>query len=596
MTLATGERRRLAAGDPYTASWTPDGRWIAFLGLNPGVSMIGADGKHRHRLTFGSGDHDAVWSPDGKNLAFARDRVGTLLIGSDGAHQRLLSRREGFYLHWSRDGRRLSFLTGQEAHAVLSTLETVSVSTGRVVRRIPDVSPFAEGEFAWAPDGRRFAWARTRPSPPGTFERTQILMMNADGMARRAVTRKRENAGGPVWSPDGRSIVYERERSGSIQLWRVRSDGGGRQALTRSYPNGGNAFGATWIRGPVSAAPAPPKPRVAARADGAVVRSPQPIAQIAAVGSLVVALPPERPFTAEWGLTPPLVRWDAARGRVDRISLPTCDRPVGIALAAARVAYVCEGGHAEVVTGAVCIVASGARPPVEVFSGRIGDGNPRGFLPGRLVGGGSLIVFSEEHFNREEFVGRQLWRIVGARRVLVKKRPAGEPSAVDGRRIVVERDDGRVQLLGPSGGTLGVVSPRGRAPAYSDYERPPATAALEGRDLVVLRGGLLQLYDTRSLRLSRRWRVKRGAALAGVARGLVAYAVGDVLHILRLDDGAQAVVRAGGGDLAGARLTRPGLFYAVNRKRVTRDHFPIDVANSSRIVFIRRSALVRRLR
>src|SRR5437763_9108583 len=102
-----------------------------------GSVVFGATSQHGDRLTFGSGDHDAVWSPDGKQLAFARYRVGTLLIGSDGAHRRLLSRREGFYLHWSRDGRRLSFLTGQEPPNALSTLVTVSVATGRVVRRIP---------------------------------------------------------------------------------------------------------------------------------------------------------------------------------------------------------------------------------------------------------------------------------------------------------------------------------------------------------------------------------------------------------------------------------------------------------------------------
>ena len=595
LTLATGERTRLASGDASTASWSPDGRWIAFLGLSPGVSVIGVDGKHGRRLTFGSGDHDAVWSPDGKQLAFARYRVGTLLIGSDGGHRRLLSRREGFYLHWSRDGRRLSFLTGRESYAVLSTLETVSVATGRVVRRIPHVTPFAEGEFAWAPDERRVAWTRTHSSPSGTFERSQILVMHADGTARRAVTPKRGYAGGPVWSPDGRSIVYVRDdHLGGSQLWLVRPDGSGRHALTRAYPNGGNAFGAAWIRGPVSTAPAPPSPRLASRADGAVLRNPEPIAQIAAIGSLLVAIPPERVFTAEWGLTPPLVRWDTARGRVDRISLTTCETPVGVA-AAARVAYVCAGGHAEVETGAVRIVAGAARPPVEVFSDWMSNGRPRGSLPGRLVGGRSLIVFSEQRFERDQVVGRRLWRIVGARRVLVKKL-AAEPSAVDGRRIVVERDDGSVQLLGPNGRTLGIVRPRGRVPAHSDDEQPPATVALEGRDLVVLRGGLLQLYDTRSLRSRRRWRVRRGAALAGVARGLVAYAVGAAIHILRLHDGAQAVVRARGGDLAGARLTRGGLFYAVNRKRVSSDYFPIDVANSSRIVFIRRGALVRRLR
>src|SRR5437868_1737260 len=235
VTLATGARIRLASGDESTASWSPDGRWIAFLGPRPGVSVIGADGKHEHRLTFRSGDHDAVWSPDGKQLAFARDGAGTLLVGADGRHRRLLSRRAGFYLRWSRDGRRLSFLTGQEAHAVLSTLETVSVATGQAVARIPRVTPFAEGEFAWAPDGKRVAWTRTRSSPSGTFEQSQIIVMNAARTARRAVTRERGYAGGPVWSPDGRSIVYVQvNHLGGSELWLVRPDGSGRHPLTRA--------------------------------------------------------------------------------------------------------------------------------------------------------------------------------------------------------------------------------------------------------------------------------------------------------------------------------------------------------------------------
>jgi hypothetical protein len=508
----------------------------------------------------------------------------------------VLSRREGFYLHWSRDGRRLSFLSGREPPFALSTLETVSVATGRVVRRIPHVTPFAEGEFAWSPDGSRVAWTRTQLSSSGMFERSQILVMNADGTARRTLTRKHGYTGAPVWSPDGRSIVYALDdRLGGSQLWIVRPDGGGRHPLTRAYPNGGDAFGAAWIRGPVSTAPRPPSPRVAARKDGAVLRNPEPVAHLAASGSLLVAIPPERVFTPTWGLTPPLVRWNAARGEFDRVSLTNCDRPVGVAVAAARIAYVCAGGHAEVATGSVRIAGSGARPPLDIFSDWISDGKPRGSLPGRLVGDGSLIVFSQERFDKNQVARRRLWRVVGARRVLVKTGLAGEPSAVDGRRIVVERDDGRVQLLSPSGRTLGVVRPRGPVPTRSDYEQSP-TVALDGHDLVVLRGRLLQLYATRSLRPTRRWRVARGATLAGVARGLVAYAVGDALHVLRLDDGAQAVVRARAGYLAAARLTRAGLFYAVNRKRVTTDYFPVDVANPSQIVFIRRSALVRRLR
>lgn len=67
-----GPRRVASGGRPV---WSPDGSQIAFvdeLDGNVVLTVIGADGTGRRRLTRGAFDTDPAWSPDGRELAFTR--------------------------------------------------------------------------------------------------------------------------------------------------------------------------------------------------------------------------------------------------------------------------------------------------------------------------------------------------------------------------------------------------------------------------------------------------------------------------------------------------------------------------------------------
>jgi hypothetical protein len=98
-------------------------------------------------------------------------------------------------------------------------------------------------------------------------------------------------------------------------------------------------------------------------------------------------------------------------------------------------------------------------------------------------------------------------------------------------------------------------------------------AQLSGTDLVALVQGAFRLYHTASGELVRTWPLpdvsSGGACLASpcpnarlrlddVGRGLVAYVLDGRLHLLRLRDGADAVV----ADATAARFGETGLFYA----------------------------------
>jgi tol-pal system beta propeller repeat protein TolB len=95
----------------------------------------------------------------------------------------------------------------------------------------------APTKLAWSPDGQKIAFtvALSR-GPDGNLE---IYVVNADGSGQRRLTRSTARESHPVWSPDGRRIVFER----NWQLWVMNADGSGERRLTRM---GAHNFNPEW--------------------------------------------------------------------------------------------------------------------------------------------------------------------------------------------------------------------------------------------------------------------------------------------------------------------------------------------------------------
>jgi dipeptidyl aminopeptidase/acylaminoacyl peptidase len=119
---------------------------------------------------------------------------------------------------WSPDGSKIAFTRGRGAAGDPSQVFVMNAD-GSHVRRLTNTGFTGAISPAWAPDGKRIAYA--------DLAANAIVVMDADGSAKRTLVRSKNQLGFPDWSPDGRRIVFD-DFTG---LWVVNADGTGSHRL-----------------------------------------------------------------------------------------------------------------------------------------------------------------------------------------------------------------------------------------------------------------------------------------------------------------------------------------------------------------------------
>ncbi len=549
----------------YAPEPSPDGRRVLFwddhyLARETTLYVARADGRRRVAVarnvpkSYIEPPPVATWSPDSKRIAY---RSGDWhVIGADGTQDRIVARAPSWVPEpgISPDGRWVARSAGTEL--TISKVGTPIVRTFRGVF----------GGLTWSPDSRRLAISNS--------EGIHVLDVRGG-----RITRLTPRTGSALaWSPDGLALAFV-ERTGDPSKDAVTGDllvvtlsGRVRTVVDAGGDYGGHISGVVWTRPPAGLRYRDAAPRFTPASNELVL--PSPVTRLAADGDGVAFAACGHVFV-----------WRPARREVLQ--------PEPIASMSPR----CTGGGNYVALWIYSLALSEDRVVWAERAGNLGQtiwlggaalgsglrhftlGQAYGAMGGawssaigHATGSGSLLVFSSWH---EISVNDPAYRIVTTEQRLLRVGPHGCPCPelgsspgpfvpvdVDGGRLVVYGDNETV-LLDEAGAELLSVP------------LSPLAAQLAGSDLVLLRRGELRHYDSGSGNLVHTWPlpdVSSGTLCGGAprcfelprltledaARGLVSYVLDGEVHVLRLADGADAVVARG----STARFMDAGLVYA----------------------------------
>jgi Tol biopolymer transport system component len=591
VSLATGKQVWHGAGEEADAAWSPDARRIVFGGAGFDGGMFAVDLRSgRRRTLFPSAadtasDHTQIWtpawSPDGRWIAFER-QVGAGqhevdVMHPDGsglAHLTDYTPWEG-RLAWSRNGR-LAFVGvfgGRGDRPPRLVVADIRSRRVEVSRKRVEVGP-----VAWSPDSQRIAISG-------------IDVFDADARHRRSLTATEAAVSDtwPIWSPDGKSLVFVRTPLGRdadayiARLWTVRADGSHAHPLTHPFPDGGTSMEPAWVRGPIHVEPAR-RPTEMRGGRTVVLRVPYPVDGISAASGRAAIAPLGHGQQHESEPTPPILIWRPGRGNPRRLSASPCGIVNGLVLASDRIVFDCGNVFFDESEDAVWVAGLRTLLPHAVFEGSAGPG-PAGLFLNGVAGTGRLVAFATGKIDQRRHSTYALWRLDGFDSINIHV-GAGTTrlvAAADGL-LATELGNGDAQILRADGTPLRVLGLRRRRSALD------ASFRLADGELLVLEKGLLRAFSTADGKLRWQRRVPANATLEAAAGGLIVYASGSTLHVL--ERGRDTVVRTSAqrlrerdvelSQLVHAALGPDGLYYCYDVH---------DVRFPGRVVFVPRAAL-----
>ena len=212
---------------------SPDGKLISCVDWETGDLAVYdvASGKLRRVTNKGSWAVSAdfagesVFSPDGRSIAynwitFKDTRYDLRIVGTDGTGQRILYGSEDVYYPcpcaWTPDGRYIvSIITDNKQHCRIAM---ISATDGRA-RIIKEFDTGAPGKLSLSPDGRWIAFDyKNEPPLKEPAEKRDIYLMAIDGGGGLPMPHPADESllG---WTPDGKSILFLSDRSGTRDAW-----------------------------------------------------------------------------------------------------------------------------------------------------------------------------------------------------------------------------------------------------------------------------------------------------------------------------------------------------------------------------------------
>lgn len=207
-------------------SVSPSGKEIAFVARGE-VYVTSADFATTVRLTNTPEQERSVhFAPDGKTVVYASERGGKWKIveaslkdetekyfyASTGVVEKILAEtdKESFQPQYSPDGKKVAFIANRDA------IKVVDRESGEIVTALGAEHnySYADGDigFTWSSDSR---WLASTISVRGRLFYKNVAAFPADGSkAPVDISQTGYSAGGPLWSKDGKAILFASARYG----------------------------------------------------------------------------------------------------------------------------------------------------------------------------------------------------------------------------------------------------------------------------------------------------------------------------------------------------------------------------------------------
>jgi eukaryotic-like serine/threonine-protein kinase len=202
-------------GGDFQANWSPDGRRIAFFSGRDGRASIWEveveSGKLR-RLTSGDSiDVNPCYSPDGSRIAYHSDADGRMelwVMDADGGSSRQVTScgASGHFVRWSADGKSIYFRCPTSPTAAMR----VAADGGEPVAVEGSVGG---AHISLSPDDTRMI---------DVVNHKALWVSSLDGGTAEKVFEfadAESRIDYPVWSPDGRFVVFDRFRPQGGDIW-----------------------------------------------------------------------------------------------------------------------------------------------------------------------------------------------------------------------------------------------------------------------------------------------------------------------------------------------------------------------------------------
>ena len=253
MSSESGQPRQLTTSDKYDGApkWSPDGSAIAFLSSRDGSMQIYelslAGGEAKKITDFPVDVQGFCWSPDGSHFAFSTNVFAdtkTLHESAARDKQRKESKVQAriidhlFFRAWNR------WTDGKRSHVFVC-----DEKGGNVIDLTPgeyDTPPLDLGgahDFVFSPDGKEMAFVSNHDAMPAASTNIDIFLVPVKGGDATCLTTANKAVDNqPVYSPDGKYMVFTSTRSGDLDLWRYEIATGKLLQLTHKLGYDGGAF------------------------------------------------------------------------------------------------------------------------------------------------------------------------------------------------------------------------------------------------------------------------------------------------------------------------------------------------------------------